>query len=154
MQQRANDRQVGGTHYAGTYQHWDWATDVGLLYLEGQVAKYVQRWRKKNGLQDVEKAQHFLDKVIELAPVILNYKAKLNLPVQWVETRTGHYLRSNNMSDLEAGVTLLMAKWRTVEELQLAKDMLDQLVSIITADRVEKCVEQPDDESIHARQPS
>lgn len=61
----ANDRQVAGQHYKATYQHWDWVSSVQLSYLPAQVTKYLTRWKKKNGLQDLEKAKHFLDKHIE-----------------------------------------------------------------------------------------
>jgi len=63
----ANDNQVGGDHYKGEIQHWDWAVSENLGYLEGCITKYVARWRKKNGLQDLEKAQHYLTKLIEIA---------------------------------------------------------------------------------------
>lgn len=64
----ANDRQVGGSHYAveGRVQHWDIVAQHGLDYFQGQITKYVMRWRKKNGIQDLKKAQHFLEKYIEL----------------------------------------------------------------------------------------
>ena len=63
----ANNRQVGGSHYAGAVQHWDMAYVVfGEGYFGGQITKYVSRWRKKNGVQDLEKAAHFLDKLIEV----------------------------------------------------------------------------------------
>ena len=61
----ANERQVGGGHYKATIQHWDFVISNGLGYLEGQITKYVTRWDKKNGLQDLYKARHFLDKLIE-----------------------------------------------------------------------------------------
>lgn len=62
----ANERQVAGTHYGlGTYQHWDMVADLRLGYFEGQITKYVSRWRKKNGLQDLQKADHFLQKLLE-----------------------------------------------------------------------------------------
>ena len=32
----------------------------------GQITKYVTRWKKKNGLPDLLKAQHFLQKYIEI----------------------------------------------------------------------------------------
>ena len=62
----ANDKQVGGTHYRSAIQHWDyvWAND--LDYFQAQVVKYVTRYRGKNGLEDLHKARHFLDKYIEL----------------------------------------------------------------------------------------
>ena len=60
-----NDRQVGGDHYKSATQHWDLAIEHKWDYLQGQVIKYMMRWKKKNGLQDLEKAQHFLEKYIE-----------------------------------------------------------------------------------------
>lgn len=62
----ANDRQEGGDHYQGSeYQHWDWVTDAELPYLIGNATKYVSRWRKKNGVQDLKKALHYIDKAEE-----------------------------------------------------------------------------------------
>lgn len=63
----ANERQVGGTHYKnGGEEHWDRVNRLGLDYFQGQITKYVERWKLKNGVQDLEKARHFLDKYIEL----------------------------------------------------------------------------------------
>jgi hypothetical protein len=41
------------------------ANDLG--YLEGNVVKYVSRWKNKNGIEDLKKAQHYLAKLIEVA---------------------------------------------------------------------------------------
>lgn len=66
-----NDRQVGGEHYqkaaltctcGRTYQHWDLVQALNWDYFQGQIIKYLMRWRNKNGVQDLEKAAHFLDK--------------------------------------------------------------------------------------------
>lgn len=63
---KANDVQVGGDHYRSRkIQHWDFVISHGYSYLPGQITKYLSRWRDKNGAQDVEKASHFLDKLIE-----------------------------------------------------------------------------------------
>ena len=64
----ANTRQVGGAHYRGGIQHWDFVIANDIPYLEAQIIKYVFRWRKKGGLQDLEKARHCLDKLIEVNP--------------------------------------------------------------------------------------
>lgn len=62
----ANDRQVGGDHYQKKeYQHWDWVCDINLHYLLACATKYVARWRDKNGIQDLEKARHYLGKAAE-----------------------------------------------------------------------------------------
>lgn len=63
----ANKRQVGGSHYKDMgIEHWDVVALNNLDYFQGQVTKYVMRWRGKNGLQDLEKAKHFLEKYIEV----------------------------------------------------------------------------------------
>ena len=64
---KANERQHGGDHYRDKeYQHWDWVYEMNLGYHVGNATKYVSRWRKKNGHQDLEKAIHYLDKASEL----------------------------------------------------------------------------------------
>lgn len=62
----ANATQVGGAHYQKPIQHWDYVVAQGLGYFEGQITKYVSRWRDKNGIEDLKKARHFLDKLIEV----------------------------------------------------------------------------------------
>jgi len=74
---KANDMQVGGKHYQKPIQHWDWAGALGLDYFQGAITKYIARWKEKNGLEDLKKAQHYLTKYIELveAGVIQDPKA-------------------------------------------------------------------------------
>ena len=63
----ANDIQCGGTHYRDkAIQPWDYITANNIGYLEGNVIKYVSRWRDKGGVEDLRKAQHYLTKLIEL----------------------------------------------------------------------------------------
>lgn len=62
----ANDIQFGGDHYkTGSVQHWDVIDDYGYPYLEGCATKYILRHRKKNGLEDLKKARHFMVKIRE-----------------------------------------------------------------------------------------
>lgn len=62
----ANATQVGGSHYKSAIQHWDVVAANNLDYFQGQITKYVMRWKNKNGMQDLEKAMHFLQKYMEL----------------------------------------------------------------------------------------
>lgn len=66
----ANERQVGGDHYAAEYQHWDWVADIKLPYHPATAAKYIDRWESKGtpGL-DLGKAKHYLEKTIEINTV-------------------------------------------------------------------------------------
>ncbi len=60
-----NEKQVGGSHYKTKTQPWDCVEEWGLGYLDGTALKYIARWRKKNGIEDLQKAIHFLEKLIE-----------------------------------------------------------------------------------------
>ena len=63
----ANSKQVAGNHYSSGIQHWDFVVANELNYFEGQITKYVTRCRKKGQcIQDLQKAQHFLQKYIEI----------------------------------------------------------------------------------------
>jgi hypothetical protein len=64
----ANDMQVGGDHYMDRQiQPWDYIVSNDLGFLEGNIIKYVTRWKYKNGADDLRKAQHYLAKLIEVA---------------------------------------------------------------------------------------
>lgn len=78
MSTTANSKQVGGQHYKTPIQHWDFVQANDLDYFQGQITKYVCRWKRKNGVQDLRKAQHFLEKYIELAEEQDKQSAKLS----------------------------------------------------------------------------
>ncbi|SMC27307.1 Protein of unknwon function [Andreprevotia lacus DSM 23236] len=66
MTATANQHQVGGEHYRHqAVQPWDYIHANGIGYLAGNVIKYISRYQQKNGLQDLEKAAHYLQKLIE-----------------------------------------------------------------------------------------
>lgn len=63
----ANDRQEGGEHYKNkVMQPWDYIVANNLGYLEGRIITYITRYREKGGILDLKKAQHFLQKLMEV----------------------------------------------------------------------------------------
>lgn len=59
--------QVGGSHYKDlAIQPVQYIHANGIGYFEGNVIKYVTRWRAKNGIKDLEKARHYIDLLIEM----------------------------------------------------------------------------------------
>ena len=63
----AFERQEGGDHYRQMFiQPVEYIHRNGITFIEGCVIKYVSRWRDKGGINDLEKARHFLDLLIEL----------------------------------------------------------------------------------------
>ena len=69
----ANDTQVGGDHYKslGQFQPWDvlrhWLTPEEYRgWMKGNAIVYLARERQKGGDQDISKAAHHLQKLIEV----------------------------------------------------------------------------------------
>lgn len=61
----ANNTQVGGTHYKLVIEPWDYIHRNGIGYLAGNVIRYVTRYKQKGGKEDLLKAIHYLEKLIE-----------------------------------------------------------------------------------------
>jgi hypothetical protein len=59
--------QVGGSHYKGMkIQHVEFVHANGIPYIEANAIKYICRHRSKNGRQDIEKAIHYLQILLDL----------------------------------------------------------------------------------------
>lgn len=62
----ALDYQIGGNHYQQmAYQPLTFIMEQKLKFCEGNIIKYIARYKNKNGLQDLKKAQHYLKYLIE-----------------------------------------------------------------------------------------
>jgi len=66
MEQKNKEQVEHPNHYNQGIEMWDYAYSHNLDFFEGNIVKYVTRWRHKNGLQDLYKAKQYLDKLIEL----------------------------------------------------------------------------------------
>lgn len=69
MSQTSNplDVQVGGGHYKSLpIQPVEYNMKNNLNYCQGSVVKYVTRYKEKGGVEDLKKAKHFIDLLIEL----------------------------------------------------------------------------------------
>lgn len=91
----ANDRQVGGDHYSkiAGEQHWDRVARMNLNYFQGCATAYIERCLDKgHAIEDLEKAIHFCQKLIDLIeggtvvprnPKDVHYpKATVKVPVE------------------------------------------------------------------------
>lgn len=67
MKKKALQTQVGGNHYAkGGIQLVEFCHSNQIPFMEGTAMKYLFRWQKKGGVEDLKKAKHYIDMIIEL----------------------------------------------------------------------------------------
>jgi len=63
----ALDMQVGGDHYKKLkIQPIEFIHANNIPFIEGNIIKYIVRWRDKNGIKDLEKVKHYVDLLIDL----------------------------------------------------------------------------------------
>ena len=63
----ALDKQVGGSHYKDmAIQPIEYIHKNGLGFCEGNVVKYITRWKTKNGIEDLKKVIHYAELLIQM----------------------------------------------------------------------------------------
>lgn len=64
----ANEKQIGGDHYKlGGEEHWDRVYRLNMNYFQAAATKYIERcYLKGKPIEDLQKAVHYLEKLIEL----------------------------------------------------------------------------------------
>ena len=66
QESKVKSEQVGGDHYQkAALQPWDIFLAWGLDPWAANVVKYILRFPHKNGLEDLKKAKHYVDFLIE-----------------------------------------------------------------------------------------
>jgi len=148
-----NDKQVGGKHYKCNYQHWDLVCDLGLNYLEGCITKYVARWRKKNGIEDLHKAVHYLEKLISIEEGVDRWSIQENITWRWATNgnvlwgKHDHFINDqrfidkvelfceeNQLNEAESHVTRLIVLRNDVGNLKKAMEFIKDGINAMEAE--------------------
>jgi len=119
---RVNDTQIGGEHYKTGYEHWDLVNKIPLGYLEGCSTKYVTRWRKKGHMEDLQKALHYLDKLIEVATYDL-YRNCTH-----IGDEVHRFTEANCLTDLEYRYIFLLCTYQSRYDLSNARHILQRIM--------------------------
>ena len=116
-----NDYQIGGSHYKGGYQHWDWIIELNMHYLFACATKYIIRWKDKNGIEDLRKAVHYLAKADDRC--IHFYKYETHQKIMLVNTRYSGFFNSIGEQEREIILAILQ------DNIIIAQHLLSVLIS-------------------------
>lgn len=129
---KANDIQIGGQHYKkAEFQPWDWDR-YGVGGLEWTAIKYVTRYKDKGGVEDLKKAKHYVEKLIEDYKHWYRYNKLIkdsNKSLDQIEKLLNAYHLQNNLDDLQVAFVEAMLYWHTdimlAHSISLIQDMID-----------------------------
>ena len=85
----ALDIQIGGSHYRNKgIQPIELIVALNLNFIEGNIVKYITRYKEKNGVQDIMKCIHYSQLAIELKCIRYNIDVHNNyaLILQYIKT--------------------------------------------------------------------
>lgn len=120
----ANKTQVGGQHYkAEGLQHWDIVDEHDVNYLAGNATKYLTRFRRKNGVQDLKKAQHYIDKLVETRGKYVG-RSQGDVPDPVLQ----RFFSDNGITGPEREPIRLVFNWLNVSDLRAANNWVKALI--------------------------
>lgn len=96
------DRQVGGAHYKMGMQPIEFGMMNAWDFAACSVLKYVSRYRRKNGVEDLRKARHFVELRAELKHYWFEPKQR---------TPMSRYILLNKIEGLDAAVLVALESW-------------------------------------------
>lgn len=127
----ANDRQVAGTHYRTSFQHWDLAAELDMGYFEGQITKYVTRHRSKKGKEDADKALHFAQKLLELVR-----QGKRASSAYLTMAKLDEYCAANKLGPRERAAISAACNWGTLQDAEFTVRCVSRVVEQYDAAKV------------------
>lgn len=126
----ANTIQIGGSHYKVEQgrQHWDLVDDYDIGYLEAAATKYITRWRVKDGLKDLRKASHFMQKLYEKR-ALMGFKELTQRMPQVPRIVINQYLDDNGCGMQESQMISLILTWQSTATISMVRAMIDGFIS-------------------------
>lgn len=139
----ALDEQVGGDHYKKLeVQPVEFISAINANFFQGNVIKYVTRYKDKNGIKDLEKAKHYLELMKELKP-----QTDTKLYKDYIMAAVADYSTNNKLGDLEKDIILAIT-YKDGEEsipnenIDIAICLIDDLINkLIEITKINKLIE-------------
>ena len=111
--------QIGGSHYESkSYQPIEFIVKNNLFFAEGNVVKYLTRWRSKNGGEDLQKAKWYV-----------SFLAENSSFVERADISIDEFAKANNLY-LEAKAIELVLNRKSSIDLEQAQAIIDELATI------------------------
>lgn len=125
---KADNKQVAGSHYKTAkengVQHWTYCGVVNVPYYESASTKYLTRWYKKNGLEDLKKSLHYMEKRVEM---FRNHQGIVKAANR-NQGLFNRYIEDNQIPHHEREIIDLIMHWKSIEQLE---DILVRLQDLV-----------------------
>lgn len=142
--------QVGGAHYKGVkLQPIQFAEMYQLSPSEFSIIRYITRWRTKNGMEDIDKVEHYLQLLIKMASDGILHAIPVNTskwyPARRIPKAPEFLAQFPDLTPVEIAIATAVCVWRYpkrspdvkawtsglfVEDLHVALELIEPLRGI------------------------
>lgn len=108
--------QIGGDHYKKyPYQPIEFACDINLSFIQGNIVKYILRYADKNGQEGINKVIHYAELAIQL-----KHKPKC---VAWTQQYIHKFCLDNKLDSIQVVIIKHVTKSEYPEIIKLLKSL-------------------------------
>lgn len=124
----ANEHQIGGDHYKAEYQHWDLVLNARMPYLEAQITRYICRWRKKDGIKDLEKALHYTNKLLENITLVFPIRSSAFLDKTFCVDEAERFCKVNGIDEPERSIIVVCSHWWLRKHIDDVRKRIESII--------------------------
>jgi len=104
------EKQIGGTHYSELpYQPIELIYKLDLGFIQGNIIKYITRWRFKNGIEDLKKAEHYCELGFYYEETSSKYSRRYRYTSSHVVNEADKYVEQNALTNTEKAIIVFVA---------------------------------------------
>lgn len=116
----AFSEQIGGSHYKDMpFQPIKLISYLNLDFFQGNVVKYVSRYKLKDGVRDLEKAKHYCRMAMEMK----NSSSRTEMMAPHVVSMSDDFALSNGLSWLVPNVIICVYRRKWEEAIKAIDDL-------------------------------
>ena len=106
----ALEKQIGGSHYSELpYQPIELIYKLDLGFIQGNIIKYITRWRFKNGLEDLKKAEHYCELGFYYEETSSKYSNRYKYTSTHIVNQVSKFVEQNAMTNTEKAIIVFAA---------------------------------------------
>lgn len=104
------EKQIGGTHYSELpYQPIELIYKLDLGFIQGNIVKYITRWRYKNGLEDLKKAEHYCELGFYYEETNSKHSSRYRYTSSHIVNEANKYVEQNALTNTEKAIIVFIA---------------------------------------------
>lgn len=115
---KASEVQVGGSHYKNLkIQPIELITKLRCSFIQGNIIKYISRYKSKNGLEDLDKCIHYARLAIEYGDVRRCKDSEVSVAIN-------SYIAKNNMTIMQRRIITAAVYNRYADVIEICEDLI------------------------------